>query len=202
MIITRDVLKTVTGCDYYDGSIIHSRFAYKFFRDKTHPIGNIVTFIAPAKVETEFMIDLEDVISKDFIYADSMVHFCFELPTTNLWGGVAFQRLYNSIVGDVLARVIQKPVEVEGDDIFVCEKFTNKGIDHDRGKASVSIVVEKNGAILGHTAVNIAAGQEAPDFAYSTNMGSDEAEIFQKKCIEVFYQTAHSIFLATTKTIG
>ena len=202
MIITRETLKAVTGCDYYDGSIIHSRFAYKFFRDKTHPVGNIVTFVAPAKVETEFMIDLEDVISKDFIYADSMIHFCFEIPTTNLWGGVAFQRLYNSIVGDILAGTINKPVEVNGDDIFVCSEFTNKGVTHARGKSSVSIVVEKNGAILGHTAINIVAGNEAPDFAYSTNMTPEQAEVFQKKCVEAFYKTSHSIFIATTKTIG
>ena len=199
MIISRDVLKNVTGCDYYDGSIIHSRFAYKFFREKVHPVGNVVTFVAPAKVETEFMIDLEDVISKDFIYADSMIHFCYELPTTNLWGGVAFQRLYNTILGNILGEVADLPVEVEGDDIFVRKEFTNKGIVIARGKASVSIVVEKNGAILGHTAVNIDAGAQAPSFAYSTHMTPDQASAFQMKGVDVFYKTAHSIFVTTSK---
>jgi hypothetical protein len=201
MIITREKLNEMTGCDYYNGSIIHSRFAYKFFRDKTHPVGNIVTFVAPAIVETEFMIDLEDVISKDFIYSENMIHFCFELPTTNLWGGVAFQRLFNSIIGDVLAGVINKPVEVDGDDIFIREDFVNRGIAHVRGKSSVSIVAEKQGAILGHTGINITAGDKAPTFAYSTNMNPAQVEAFQMKCIEVFYQTAHSIFIATTKVI-
>ena len=37
----------------YDGNLIHSRFAYKFFRDKTLPIGNIVAFRAPMQVEAE-----------------------------------------------------------------------------------------------------------------------------------------------------
>jgi hypothetical protein len=201
MIVTREQLKEVTGVDYYDGSIIHNRFAYKFFRDKTHPVGNIITFVSPTIVEADNMIDLEDVITKDFIYSDSMVNFCFELPTTNLWGGVAFQRLYNSIIGNILADIIKEQIEVDGDDIFVRKEFTNKGIVITRGKSSVSIVTEKNGAILGHTGINVKAGEKAPAFAYSTNMSPLEVEEFQKKCIEAFYQTAHSIFIATTKVI-
>lgn len=202
MIVTREKLKEVTGVDYYDGSVIHSRFAYKFFRDKVHPVGNIIVFASPTKVESEFMLDLEDVISKDYIYSESMVNIIYELPCTNLWGGVAFQRLYNTYLGDILSDIIKAPVQVEGDDIFVARDFINKDkVVLPRGKASVSIVTEKQGAILGHTGINIVAGNEAPSFAYSTNMTPAQATAFEQKCIEVFYQTAQSIFTATTKVI-
>lgn len=202
MIYTREALAKVTGgCDYYDGSLIHSRFAYRFYRDKVSPIGDIVSFAAPAKVETDFMIDLEDVISKDFIYSDNMIHFCYEIPSIQLWGGIAFQRLFNSMIGDILSNIIQAPVEVEGDDIFVRKEFTNKGVIISRGKASVSIVTEKNGAVLGHTGINITAGEQAPSFAYSTNMNPEQVKTFQIKCIEAFKATAHSIFVASTKVI-
>ena len=201
MIITREKLKEVTGCDYYNGSILKSRFAYKFFRDKTHPVGNVITFISPTIVEAEYMCDLEDIMMMDFIYSDSMVNICFELPTTNLWGGVAFQRLYNSIIGNILAEITHDYVEIDGDDIFVKKEFTKKGVVISRGKASVSIVTEKQGAILGHTGINIIAGDRAPSFAYSTGMNPIQAEEFQKKCIEAFYQTSHSIFIATSKVI-
>ncbi len=201
MIITREQLKEVTGVDYYDGSVIHSRFAYKFFRDKTHSIGDIVTFVSPTVVEADNMIDLEDVITKDFIYSDSMVNFCIELPTTNLWGGVAFQRLFNSYIAGILATIIKKEIEVDGDDIFVKDEFTKKGIVIMKGKASVSIASEKQGAILIHTGININAGDRAPAFAYSTNMTPEQVKEFQTKCIEAFYQAAHSIFIATTKVI-
>jgi hypothetical protein len=187
--------------DIYDGSLIHSRFAYKFFRDKVIPIGNIVAFVAPMKVETEFMVDLEDVLSKDFIYSEKAVNFCYELPLVNLWGGVAFQRLYNSMIADTLAKTIQSPIEVSGDDIFVCKEFTQGGIVQTRGKASVSIVCERQGAVLGHTGINIIAGKEAPAFAYSTNMTDEQAENFMKECIKTFYQTVNSIFIATSKVI-
>lgn len=201
MIITREQLKQNTGVDYYDGSFIHERFAYKWFRDKTLPIGNIVSFRAPAKVEAEFMIDLEDKLSKDYIYSEDMVHFCWELPLTNLFGGVALQRLLCSIIGDVLSGIIQKTIEIEGDDIFVRDEFIQHKIVQTRGKASVSIAVEKNGAILCHTGINVKAGNEAPAFAYSTNMTDEQVLIFQKTVIEQFYKTTNSIFVATTKVI-
>jgi hypothetical protein len=185
----------------YDGSLIHSRFAYRFFRDKVVPIGNIVAFVAPMKVEKEFMCDVEDLITEDYIYSEKAINFCYELPLTNLWGGVAFQRLYNSIIADILAKVIEAPIEVNGDDIFVCKEFTQGGIVQMRGKSSVSIVCERQGAVLGHTGINIVAGKEAPAFAYSTNMTDEQAEQFMKDCIDAFYRTANSIFIATTKTI-
>jgi hypothetical protein len=185
----------------YNGSFIHDRFAYKYFRDKVLPIGNIVAFRAPAKVEAEFMIDLEDKLTKDYIYSQDMVHFCWELPLTNLFGGVAFQRLFCSIIGDILGNIIQVPIDIEGDDIFVCKEFIQGGITQLRGKASVSIACKRNGAILCHTGINIVAGKDAPIFAYSTNMTDEQINKFMVDVIKQFYQTTQDIFKATTKTI-
>ena len=64
MIVNRTELKQVTGVDYYDGNLIHKPFAYYFFRNKILPIGNIIVFRAPMKVETGGMIDLEDVLAQ------------------------------------------------------------------------------------------------------------------------------------------
>ena len=200
MIVTREKLKEVTGCDYYDGKIIHTRLAYKFFREKVVPIGNIIAFRSPTTV-TDNLIDLEDSITKDYIFSQDMINFCYELPMTNCWGGIAFQRLFNSYVGDILGNAIKAPIEVDGDDIFVCKEFTQGGVTQLRGKASVSIVHECQGAILGHTGINIVAGKEAPAFAYSTNMTDEHAEKFMKECIQVFYQTVQSIWVATSKVI-
>jgi len=200
MIVTQKTLKEITGCDYYDGSILHSRFAYRFFRDKVLAIGNIIAFISPTKV-IENLVDVEDAMTKDYIYSEKMINLCYELPIPNLWGGVAFQRLYNSIVSDILSEQISANIDVIGDDIFVKKEFTQGGIVQTRGKASVSIVCERQGAILGHTGINIVAGKEAPAFAYSTNMTDEQAYIFMKQCINVFYETIGSLFIATTKVI-
>lgn len=187
--------------DIYDGSLIHSRFAYKFFRDKVIPTGNIVGFIAPMRVTADNMLDLEDILSKDYIYSDRAINLCYEIPCTNLWGGVAYQRLFSSIIGNILAKYLNADVEIDGDDIFVKKEFTKNGIVQLKGKASVSIVTEKQGAILGHVGININAGNEAPPFAYSTNLTDNQAEGFMKDCIEAFYDSTQSIFVATTKSL-
>jgi uncharacterized Fe-S cluster-containing radical SAM superfamily protein len=104
-------------------------------------------------------------------------------------------------MADNLGDIIDKPIEVDGDDIFVHDEFICKGVAIPKGKASVSIVTECRGAILGHTGINISAGDKAPSFAYSTNMSEEQAVQFQMKCIEAFYHTVHSLFVATTKVI-
>lgn len=200
MILNRDEVQQIFGVDHYDGSQIHSRLAYKCFRDKVVPIGNIIAFRSPTVVTTN-LIDLEDAITKDYIHSADMINFCFELPLSNLWGGVAFQRLFNSMIGDILAKTIKAEVEISGDDIFVHKEFTQGGVVQMRGKSSVSIVCERQGAILGHTGINIVAGNDAPAFAYSTNMTDEQATKFMKECIEAFYRTVNSIWIATSKVI-
>lgn len=186
--------------DKYCGSFIHKRFSYEYFKDKVQPTGNIVAFIAPMEV-TDNLVDVEDALAKDFIYSESAINFCYELPLTNLWGGVAFQRLYNTMLGDLLAKTINATVEVQGDDIFVCKEFIQGGVTQLRGKASVSIVHEVNGAILGHTGINIVAGKRAPAFAYSTNMNEQQQLAFINEAIKMFYQTTSSIWVASAKVI-
>jgi hypothetical protein len=55
--------------------------------------------------------------------------------------------------------------------------------------------------LVGHLGVNVLAGKNAPAFAYSTNMTDDQCNLFMNKVIQVFYQTAQDVFVATTKTI-
>jgi hypothetical protein len=185
----------------YDGNFIHSRFAYKYFRDRTLPIGNIVAFRAPMLVEAEGMIDLEDVISKDYIYSDDAINFCWEIPNIDCFAAVAFQRLFNTQIANILNQFINKPIEVDGDDLIVHAEHTQHGIAQIKGKASVSITHLVNGAALGHTAINIVAGKKAPAFAFSTNLTHKQAEEFMTKVVEAFYKTTDSIFIATTKVI-
>lgn len=201
MIITKEELQKVCGYPYYQGNLIHSRFAYKIFRQKTLPIGNIVAFRAPMKVETDGMIDLEDVLQHDFIYSDDAISFCWEIPNLDAFGAVCFQRLFNTQIAKILYDIIKKPIEVDGDDILVHTQFEseNDGSIQNKGKASVSITYSKNNVALGHTAINVKAGREAPKFAYSTNMTDEQCKQFMENVIDCFYEMVDNIFLATTK---
>jgi len=202
MIITRDKLKEITGSDYYCGAALHSRFAYKFFRDKTLPIGNIIAFRAPMKVEAAGMIDSEDVLNNDYIYSDDAINFLWEIPNLDAFGAVAYQRLLNTQIANILStQYLKAPIEVDGDDLIVHKEHNQAGITQSKGKCSVSITYTKNNVALGHTGINITAGKKAPAFAYSTKLTDEQSITFMQTVIELFYTMNDDIFLATTKVI-
>ena len=186
----------------YDGEILHNRFAYRHFRNKTLPIGNILAFRAPMLVEADGMIDEEDVLKNEFIYSDDAINFLWEIPYLDSFGAVAYQRLFNTQVANILHKYIQAPIEMDGDDIIVHKEHEQGGIVQPRGKCSVSITHVKGEAALGHTGINIKAGKDAPAHAYSTNLDDTQAEEFMRDVINMFYGLNDDIFLATTKIIN
>jgi len=195
MIINREQLKNVTGCDYYDGAILHQRFAYKFFKKNVRAVGNIVAFVAPMEVTTN-LIDLEDAINHDYIYSDSAINLLIEIPNIDLFAGVCFQRLYNAQLGSLLCtKYLQQEGFVDGDDIMV------KVSDTEFKKASVSIAARKNDAVMIHVGININAGEKAPSFAYSTNLDDEAATNFMGDAINIFQNMVSDIFVATSKVI-
>ena len=190
----------VSDIELYDGNLIHGRFAYKFFRNKTLPIGNILAFRAPMLVEAEGMIDNEDLINNDFIYSDSAINFVWEIPGLNSFGAVAWQRLFNTQIANILStRYLNAPIEVDGDDLMVHKEFEQHGIIQSKGKCSVSITYSKDNVAIGHTAINIVAGKKAPAFAYSTHLDEDQQQGFMKDVIDTFYAMNDDMFIATTK---
>jgi len=188
----------------YDGLLIHDRFAYKYFRKNTLPIGNIVAFRAPMNVQADGMIDSEDILQNDFIYSDDAINFCWEIPNLDAFGAVAYQRLFNTQIANILSnKFLKKPIEVDGDDLMVHDPFKgNDGTEQKTGKCSVSITYTKNNVALGHTGINITAGRRAPAFAYSTNLTDPQVDQFMRDVVNVFYSINDDIFIATTKVIS
>lgn len=193
----------VTDIKIYDGVILHHRFAYRYFRDKTLPIGNIISFRAPARVETEGLIDQEDSLNKDFIYSEDMIHFLYEIPLiTEGFGAISYQRMFNTNIANILYKFINVPIEVDGDDLMVTKEFTQGGVTQQKGKCSVSIVHVKDNAALGHTGINVRAGKQAPAFAFSTELSDIQCNQFMSDVISSFYQINDDIFIASTKIIS
>ena len=183
----------------YDGNLLHNRFAYRFFRNKVLPIGNIVAFRAPMLVEADGMIDEEDIIKKEFIYSDDAINFCWEIPGLEPFGAVAYQRLFNTQLANILYKHINAPIEMDGDDIIVHKEHEQHGVVQPKGKCSVSITYTKNSAALGHTGINVKAGRKAPVHAFSTNLTDDKVQSFMKEVIDMFYGLNDDMFIATTK---
>jgi hypothetical protein len=186
----------------YDGSLIHKRFAYEFFKKNVSPYGDIVAFRAPMYV-SDNLIDLEDSLSKDFIFSDDAVNFCWEIPNLCPIGAVAFQRLFNAAIANILSIFVKKPIEMKGDDIMIHDTFIG-GSDkkqHSIGKASVSITYSKENVAIGHTGININAGSKAPGFAYSTKLTDEQVEEFMYRVMDYFKNEVKDIQIATTKVI-
>lgn len=183
----------------YDGKLIHDRFAYKFFRKNVSPAGNIVAFRAPMYVKDE-LIDLEDTLSNDFIHSQDSINFCWEIPNLCPLGAVSFQRLFNTAIGNILSNIIGKPIIVDGDDLMVQDEFLgNDKKVRSEGKVSVSITYSKENIALGHTGINIVAGDKAPPFAYSSNMNDQSINTFINAVLDYFNAEVYDQFIATTK---
>lgn len=178
----------------YDGSLIHDRFGYRYFKDQYTPTGCIVSFRGAMSVTTN-LIDLEDKLNNDFIFSDDAINFCWEIPNMCAAGGVSFQRLFCTYVAHILSSLINAEITMKGDDIMV--RVENEQYK----KASVSISTTKNNYVLGHLGININAGNKAPAFAYSTNLTDEQILKFIEDVERIFYDTTRSIFIATTKTI-
>jgi hypothetical protein len=185
----------------YNGDFIHERFAYKVLRKEVSPYGNIVAFRAPMDV-SDNLIDLEDTLSNDFIHSEDAINFCWEIPNLCPIGAVSFQRLFNTAVGKILSDIINKDVVMDGDDIMVVDSF--KGSDDEvrgEGKVSVSITYSKENVALGHTGINVNAGNKAPGFAYSSNLDDSTVESLMNSVITYFNDEVKDQFVATTKII-
>ena len=149
------------------------------------------------------LIDLEDTLANDFIHSEDAVNFCWEIPNLCPLGAVAFQRLFNTTIAGMLGQLIQKPMNMDGDDIMVQTEFVGSDDKvQQEGKSSVSITYSKEGIAIGHTGVNIQAGKKAPGFAYSTNLSDEQITNFMEAVISAFNHEVKDQWIATTKIIS
>lgn len=185
----------------YNGDLIHKRFAYEFFKKEVSPYGNVVAFRAPMYV-SDNLIDLEDSLSKDYIFSDDAINFCWEIPNLCPIGAVAFQRLFNAAVANILSHIIKLPIEMRGDDMMVYSKFIGSDkTEREVGKVSVSITYSKDNVAIGHTGVNINAGNKAPGFAFSSKLTDEQATGLMQAAINFFNSEIKDMQIATTKVI-
>ena len=146
------------------------------------------------------LIDLEDTLSNDFIHSQDSINFCWEIPSLCPLGAVSFQRLFNTAIGNILSNIIGKPIIVAGDDLMVQDEFVgNDKQVRSEGKVSVSITYSKENIALGHTGINVVAGDKAPPFAYSSNMDDNQINTFINAVLDYFNTEVYDQFIATTK---
>ena len=169
MILTKQQTSQLFGETGYKCSFNEKRFSYLLFRDQMSPFGDIITFQDKVKIGP-------------LSFEDSLI-FCLELPNTNMFGGVCFQRLFSTLLGSFLSEITQKEVFVNEGCIIVNEK-----------QSSLNLINIIKSSILIHM---IFPKGNTNDNFHSLDLSEAELEDFQNKAVGGFHQLAKSIFLQT-----
>lgn len=133
--------KLVDSLISYDGTQLSPHWIYR----NHNLMGDaLISFLGPADVTIDHMVDLEDVRQKAPIYSPAMVHFLGEWFIDSLDQGILLQHLLCcEIYEELLERGIQK-LKRRGNDMY-----------YDGRKLSVSIATRSSVSVLIHAAVNI-----------------------------------------------
>lgn len=139
----------------------------------------IASFIGPADVPIENMVDLEDVANNAPIKSDLMLHFIVEHFDIPLERGVQLQRLLVAIIYEALVkRGVSRSLERRGDDIYDGDK-----------KLSVSIAAPSPASVCIHTALNISSeNTPVPTIGlndYNTEPVKLASDVMKRYCEEV-----------------
>ena len=124
----------------YDGSQLAPHWIYR----TTGIMGDAaVAFCGPCNIPYDNMADLEDVLARESIKADSMLHFICEIFGRDCFSAVGVQNAFVSEIQNVL---LKKGVNVvkQGDDLFI-----------GKGKLSISIASVSSVSSLIHIGLNI-----------------------------------------------
>lgn len=125
----------------YTGPELRPHFILSQFRIQGSAV---IAFRGPCDVRTEELVDWEDRLVNDSIRAAEMVHFLGEFFGPTLREGVWTQRLFVSILAEVLREKFSVATVRTGDDLWIGSR-----------KLSVSIVTSSAVSQLLHIGINV-----------------------------------------------
>lgn len=125
----------------YDGSQLRPLYNYL----EHNLLGDsCVAFVGACDVTFDHMVDGEDLLEKSQIKSDEMLHFLFETFDTQLMSGVFLQRLFASIVQNLIYKKTNQWLSRCGDDLYLNDQ-----------KLSISIATRSTNSVLVHFAMNV-----------------------------------------------
>jgi hypothetical protein len=175
----------------YDGTQLRSRWILE-----QSGIGGdaIASFMGPADVPIENMVDLEDVARNAPIFSKNMLHFIVEHVDCDLPLAIARQRLLTSIITEELNALINtlspspSSLSPQGRGYYKVKRLGDDIYDGDR-KLSVSIATSSPMSALIHFALNIVSdGTPVPtkglaDYGIEPRVLADR--IMERYCEEI-----------------
>jgi hypothetical protein len=173
MILNEEQIKHITNEGSYECVLSKQRFSTAFFEDPS-PLGSIITFESPVAIgPVEFKKSLV---------------ICAELPNTNIFGGVCFQRLYSAQLGSILSNFLNKPCYVNENCLFV-----------DQEQASIVVVNQLKTSIMIHIFLPIIVSEDGNNGLYEIKLVEDKMKELKEHCVNSFHHLTRSLFLETQR---
>ena len=179
----------------YDGSQLHSLFAYTRFG----VLGDsVVAWVGPCEVPQSRILDVEDRRNHQSIGGKEMLHFVIELFDTPLSFGVLLQRIIADLARELLYDMSPLNLRTssgllrEGDDLYEV-----KGGEK-RGKLSISVATKSPLSTLIHFALNIVP-EKVPVKAAHLKAFHIEPKAFAEKLMASLRDEIKSVVQATQK---
>lgn len=158
----------------YNCCLINQHFAYRFLGNKVSPLGDLLCF--------ESAVDIGPLrLPKSLVLAG-------ELPNTNMFGGVCFQRLYASQLGTLYSLHVGQDCYIEDSCIF-----TGEGL-----QVSVSLLNQVKDSVIFHIIFPIEVATKEVVFSKFALENAAKAE-FITNAIESFKYLTTSIFVETRR---
>ncbi len=172
----------------YDGRQLSSLFGYKNWQIQGD---SVAVFRGPCQVELTEMVDMEDVLAKDHIFSEDMLHFIVEHFDMDLEKTVTRQRLLITIIAECLAAHGVKNVQRAGDDLFRAND-----------KLSVSIATLSPVSTMIHTGLNISSRNTPIPTVSLQDLGIVDFLSFGKDVADAYAAEIQSIKQARCKVRG
>lgn len=155
----------------YDCKLVQQRFALKILGEGVSPLGDVLCFESPVLIGPL-------AIQRALVLA-------VELPNTDLFGGVCFQRLYATMLGSLLSITAGKNCFVDESCIFA-----------DGIQASLSMLNKIKDSVVFHIVLPMETDRE--EFC-KLDLEGQQLEEFKFNAVESFKHLTKSIFIETRR---
>ena len=156
---------------FYDCRLIQQRFALKILGEDVSPLGDVLCFESPVLIGP--------------LALQRALVLAVELPSTDLFGGVCFQRLYATMLGSLLSITAGKNCFVDESCIFAGDT-----------QASLSMLNKIKDSIVFHIVLPMETDRE--EF-YKLDLEGQHLEEFKYNAVKSFKHLTKSIFIETRR---
>lgn len=174
----------------YDGTQLRSLWAFRQFGIQGD---SIISFRGKCDVPLSNMADVLDVLNKDSIFSEDMLHFIVEHFDMDLEKTIIRQRLLMCIIKDLIENCIGCSLMRDGDDLYKGDL-----------KLSVSIAVLSPVSSMIHTGINISSKNTPIKTVGLYDLGCDDSCVVNlaKEVCNRYVLEMQSIKMARCKVRG